>query len=77
MDRGTVMAVRQTDGGEVKKMCCYSSFILKADLVVVNFSMGRRGRRERRRGRTHFLSCPLNEENYGSCKEEHPDEIVP
>lgn len=43
------MAVRQTDGEEVKKMCCYSSFILKADLVVVNFTMGRRGRREKER----------------------------
>lgn len=29
------------------------------------------------RERTHFLPCPLNEENYGSCKEEHPDEIAP
>lgn len=73
------MAIRQTDGGEVKKMCSYSLFILKADLVVVNFFyMGRRGRERReRRGRTHFLPWPLNKENYGSCKEEHPDEIVP
>lgn len=27
--------------------------------------------------KNHFLPCPLNEENYGSCKEEHPDEIAP
>lgn len=50
MDRGTVMGVRQTDGGVVKKMCSYSLFILKADLVVVNFfSMGRRGREREKR----------------------------
>lgn len=59
MDRGTVMAVKQTDGGEVKKMCSYSSFILKADLVVVNFfSMGRRWRERREReGEGEPTSC--------------------
>lgn len=33
--------------------------------------------KEENRDRTHFLPYPLNEENYGSGKEEHPHEMAP
>lgn len=26
---------------------------------------------------THFLPCPLNEDNYGSCKRDNTEEIAP